>query len=287
MAAAFADVDPSARALLTGAAGCSPYLGDLMRREAEWLARRWPRPRRPPSPRCSRRAAARTTARSPPRSAPPSGRTALLVALADLGGAWDLDAVTGALTDLADRAVHAALTALVAEEIARGKLPGVDPRRHPRGGRHVRARHGQDGRARAQLLVRHRPDRALRRDPPRARRLRRPAPRLHPGHPAPGEAARRAHRGRLRLPHRPAAAPRPPRRPRSASPPTRPSTTTRASAAPGSAPPSSRRGPAPGRPAPARRSSTASAPSSGAGTSTSPRSRTPTTCGCASAPTRA
>ena len=53
------------------------------------------------------------------------GRAALLVALADLGGAWGLAEVTGALTALADRAVQLGLTALVAEEIARGKLPGV------------------------------------------------------------------------------------------------------------------------------------------------------------------
>ena len=35
--------------------------------------------------------------------------------------------MTGALTALADRAVQLGLTALVAEEIARGKLPGVEP----------------------------------------------------------------------------------------------------------------------------------------------------------------
>ena len=68
---------------------------------------------------------------------------------------------------------------------------------------------GKMGARRAQLLLRHRPDRALRRDPPRPRRLRRAPPRLHPRHPAAGEAALRGHRRRLRLPHRPAAAPRP------------------------------------------------------------------------------
>ena len=51
-------------------------------------------------------------------------RVALLAALADLGGVWSLDQVTGALTDLADRATHTALTALVADEIRRRKLPG-------------------------------------------------------------------------------------------------------------------------------------------------------------------
>ena len=52
-------------------------------------------------------------------------RAALLIALADLGGVWGLDEVTGALTALADRAVQLGLTALVAAEIARGRLPGV------------------------------------------------------------------------------------------------------------------------------------------------------------------
>ena len=48
---------------------------------------------------------------------------ALLVAMADLGGAWPLDAVTGALTDLADRAVEAALAHALGREVARRKLP--------------------------------------------------------------------------------------------------------------------------------------------------------------------
>jgi glutamate-ammonia-ligase adenylyltransferase len=46
----------------------------------------------------------------------------LLTALADLGGVWDLDAVTGALTRFADAATQAALAAAVAQEVARGRL---------------------------------------------------------------------------------------------------------------------------------------------------------------------
>ncbi len=46
----------------------------------------------------------------------------LLTALADLGGVWDLDAVTGALTAFADAAVGAALAAATAMEVARGRL---------------------------------------------------------------------------------------------------------------------------------------------------------------------
>ena len=46
----------------------------------------------------------------------------LLTALADLGGAWDLDAVTSALTRFADAAVAAALAAAAAGEVERGRL---------------------------------------------------------------------------------------------------------------------------------------------------------------------
>ena len=46
----------------------------------------------------------------------------LLVALADLGGLWTLDEVTGALTAFADAAVQTALAVVVADERARGRL---------------------------------------------------------------------------------------------------------------------------------------------------------------------
>lgn len=46
----------------------------------------------------------------------------LLIALADLGGAWDLDAVTGALARFADAALQAALRVAAQEETAAGRL---------------------------------------------------------------------------------------------------------------------------------------------------------------------
>ncbi len=55
-------------------------------------------------------------------------RVALITALADLGGVWGLEDVTGALSDLADAAVQAALDYLVGAEQARGKLPEVAAR---------------------------------------------------------------------------------------------------------------------------------------------------------------
>jgi glutamate-ammonia-ligase adenylyltransferase len=49
----------------------------------------------------------------------------LLTALADLGGVWDLDAVTGALTRFADAALHSAVALVARDEIARGRLVAV------------------------------------------------------------------------------------------------------------------------------------------------------------------
>lgn len=46
----------------------------------------------------------------------------LLTALCDLGGVWDLDAVTGALSDFADASIQAALRAVAHDLRARGRL---------------------------------------------------------------------------------------------------------------------------------------------------------------------
>ncbi len=54
-------------------------------------------------------------------------RAALLIALADLGGAWSLEQVTEALSDLADMSVSAALDWLLRDGLARGHLQGLDP----------------------------------------------------------------------------------------------------------------------------------------------------------------
>ncbi len=51
----------------------------------------------------------------------------LLTALADLGGVWDLDQVTGALARFADAAAAAALAAAAAEEVGRGRLAASLP----------------------------------------------------------------------------------------------------------------------------------------------------------------
>lgn len=125
---AFAGMPADLAALLAGAAGGSPHLAGLVLREAGWLRDALDRPPEAalaqamaalaPAPSETLRATLRQAKR----------RIGLLVALADLGGVWPLETVTGALTALADRAADLGLRALVAEERARGRLadPGPD-----------------------------------------------------------------------------------------------------------------------------------------------------------------
>ena len=110
-------------ALFGGTAGCSPYLAGLMMKEAAWLEGA-----------CADPEAARDAVLAEVRALPldhlapglrqAKRRIALLAALADLGGVWPLEMVTGALSDLADAACQVGVTRLVAAEIKRGKLPG-------------------------------------------------------------------------------------------------------------------------------------------------------------------
>ena len=111
-------------ALIRGAAGCSPFLGGLIAREAEWLAGALET-----APEVTRAALLEET-RGLERD-PAKGlrrlkrRVALLTALADLGGVWKLEETTAALTDFADAATDRAIRSTIAQVIARGKLPGL------------------------------------------------------------------------------------------------------------------------------------------------------------------
>lgn len=118
---------PEVRALLAGTAGGSPYLKGLMEREAGWLD-----PALSGAPEVALAGALAEAARTPPDMLGPAlrqakRRVALIAALADLGGVWRLEEVTGALTALADLAVDLALKAFVGDEIRRGKIPGAVP----------------------------------------------------------------------------------------------------------------------------------------------------------------
>ena len=110
--------------LVAGAGGSSPYLNELIRAEAAWL------PEACDDPEAALRALMdEAAALAPDRLGPglriAKRRLALLVALADLAGAWPLEQVTGALTDYADLAVDLALKAEIAALIRRRKLPGM------------------------------------------------------------------------------------------------------------------------------------------------------------------
>lgn len=115
---------PEVMDLLSATAACSPYLRGLMLREADWLRTAVEAPE--PALEAILSAADTVAADELPLALREAKRRlALLAALCDLGGAWPLEQVTGALTRLADKAVHLSLTTLVAEEIRRGKLPGA------------------------------------------------------------------------------------------------------------------------------------------------------------------
>jgi glutamate-ammonia-ligase adenylyltransferase len=113
-----------ARALLEGTAGCSPYLAGLMARQADWLEGALE-----DDPGAAIDAV--VDALEPGAEADvgqalrlAKQRIALLAGLADLGGVWGLDDVTGALTRLADRATDVAIKTALIRDLERGKLPG-------------------------------------------------------------------------------------------------------------------------------------------------------------------
>ncbi|MDO5642100.1 MAG: glutamine-synthetase adenylyltransferase [Paracoccus sp. (in: a-proteobacteria)] len=114
--------------LIAGAAGCSPYLWSLMLKEGDWLADALGRAPTPAGLVGDELAGADLLDGDAlgPVLRRAKRRVALMAALADLGGVWPLEDVTGALTDLADRATDLALRAHLRHEIARGKLPDTD-----------------------------------------------------------------------------------------------------------------------------------------------------------------
>ncbi|WP_414897618.1 glutamine-synthetase adenylyltransferase [Rhodovulum sp. YEN HP10] len=121
----FAAQPPEIRTLLEGTAGCSPYLWGLMTREADWLEDLLASAPEPVFAALMDEVRALSLEALRPGLRQAKRRAALLIALADLGGLWQLEAVTGALTDFADLCVDVTIRRLVAAEIARGRLPGL------------------------------------------------------------------------------------------------------------------------------------------------------------------
>ncbi|WP_425050021.1 glutamine-synthetase adenylyltransferase [Psychromarinibacter sp. S121] len=119
------DLAPELKALLAGTAGCSPYLGGLIGKEHAWLEQALSGSPEDALAGILADAAALPDAEIGPGLRQGKRRVALLAGLADLGGVWPLEKVTGALTDYADLATDRALKAAVARQIARRKLPGA------------------------------------------------------------------------------------------------------------------------------------------------------------------
>ncbi|WP_438270288.1 putative nucleotidyltransferase substrate binding domain-containing protein [Rubellimicrobium arenae] len=126
VAARHAALDRDLGGLIRGIAGSSPFLAELLLREADWIGPALD------DPEAALEDVLRAVPDGPAERLGPAlrqakRRVALLAGVMDLGGAWPLEAVTGALTRLADMAVDRSIRALVAEGIARGRLAGLGP----------------------------------------------------------------------------------------------------------------------------------------------------------------
>ncbi|MDA8586579.1 glutamine-synthetase adenylyltransferase [Rhodobacteraceae bacterium] len=122
--ARLAGLPPEMGELIKGAAGSSEHISYLIERQGEWFVDAMSEP--------PEAAFDRLLAAPPPveqksvmvHLRQQKARVALLTALADLGGVWSLEEVTGALTRFADHATDVALRTGLRREISRGKLPG-------------------------------------------------------------------------------------------------------------------------------------------------------------------
>lgn len=112
------------RALISGMAGCSPYLSALARKQAAWLEEVLQGDPEAAIADVLTGLAPGSIAQVTVDLRQAKQKVALLVALADLGGVWGLDEVTGALTGLADRALDTALKTALLPALTLGKLPG-------------------------------------------------------------------------------------------------------------------------------------------------------------------
>jgi len=123
--ALFDGIPENLLSLIEGVAGSSAYLSASIRRESEWLASVAHAPIEESFEALLHFEATNFQALSDSLRIA-KRRGALLIALADIGGVWQLEQVTEALTKLAETAVNTGLQFLVDAEAARGKL-GADP----------------------------------------------------------------------------------------------------------------------------------------------------------------
>jgi glutamate-ammonia-ligase adenylyltransferase len=126
-AALYGALPAELREVIAGTAGSSPYLAGLLERERDWAeAALAGAPEAVLEAELDRLSGCDGEALGGElRRA--KRRVALLAALCDLGGVWPLEAVTGALTRLADAAVSRSVAATVGAELRRGRIPGLGP----------------------------------------------------------------------------------------------------------------------------------------------------------------
>ncbi len=128
------DLSGPTRELIAGAAGSSPYLAGLLRREGLWIAEALTKPPEAAMDDLVAVVAGHESATLAADLRQSKRQAALLIAMADLGGVWSLAEVTEALTRLADATVARALGAALDECAARGRLPGLSPEALSKGG---------------------------------------------------------------------------------------------------------------------------------------------------------
>ncbi|MGH1465628.1 MAG: glutamine-synthetase adenylyltransferase [Cognatishimia sp.] len=110
--------------LVQGAAGASPFLKSLIEKENAWLPEAFDAPEAALQTLFAHISACEAQNLSSELRRG-KRRVALLTALADIAGVWELEQVTKALTDFADISCDVALKAMISKEISRGKLPGA------------------------------------------------------------------------------------------------------------------------------------------------------------------
>ena len=208
--------DPAGSALLRCLGGNSPYLADLALRESAALLPACARRARPVAVRqamaaiAALPAARRRARRSPRRCARPSGVSPWPPPSPTSAASGTSTASPRALSDLAEAALRARSPICCAPAHDSGELRLPASRRARARQRLHRARHGQARRARTELLQRCRPRAAVR--PGRRASItgeRACGALLLPAGARSSGLDGSARRRRLRVPHRPAAAPRP------------------------------------------------------------------------------
>ncbi len=142
--------EPQVAAVLLGILACSPYLTGLLRRDPERLVRLLDTPPETQLDLLIERlgpevATARTSADAMRLLRAFKSEVALLAALADLGGAWQVMRVTAALTATADAAVAASIRFLFIQASARGDWLAVDPARPDIGSGYIVLAMGKHG----------------------------------------------------------------------------------------------------------------------------------------------